>query len=624
MKEERKRYWGRVRCALLALLLLAGALGVYLPLTTRTIQDSDSGELVTAAVRGALLHPPGFPVYSLLSYAAVRIAAGDPIARLADCSAVLQACAGALLLCGCWLLSGSVLVAAGLAAAWLLYAPVVHTATDIEVFALHHVLSLLLVLTALRLYRTGEKAAGRTNALGLWCGLAAGNHPMVVLWAPLVIVSVWHAGYRAARWRGVFSYSLRVLLTAALGLLPYATLLFGFNPAQAVAFAPLGTLDELWHHMLRSGYGTFALKPGSSSYDISYFFYFLRGAWTVLPIQLLSFFLLAFLVVRRQSGLLLALFLSCALHLWFGLALIMPNLPEVYGELMSRFYPSLALAATLTAAVVSGCLVQRGVFRLMLAAVVLVPPLLVMPEALMAGDARGDRIVDLELEQTLAELPEKAVFMAAQDRIAMGLQYKQLVEGRRSDVLLIVPGLFSSESYRRVLYRRHPELAAVLEGAPRPLDALAQWAREQGRGLFAYPDTPAPTGYAALPVGLTWQWLPVDQQIARREMALRLYGYCARWPDELNWSNPYRPHSMYVKERYFYFPLVLFKGLFKGTPVETGLDNALRFAREGRIPDARSQCREMQESIEAAPAEPPPAPPKPQQPTGKGKRGTRR
>ena len=65
-KQQKSRADARVTLG-----LAAGFLLLYLRTLCRTVYLGDSGEIATAIVTGGIIHPPGYPLFSLLGRAAL-------------------------------------------------------------------------------------------------------------------------------------------------------------------------------------------------------------------------------------------------------------------------------------------------------------------------------------------------------------------------------------------------------------------------------------------------------------------------------------------------------------------------------------------------------------------------
>src|SRR5260370_21128220 len=91
------RRWGR-RDGGGALVLGLGFLILYLRTLCPTVYLGDDGEICTAIATGGIIHPPGYPLFSLLGRAAlVLVPWGEPAFRIGCVVAAAAACAVAAL-----------------------------------------------------------------------------------------------------------------------------------------------------------------------------------------------------------------------------------------------------------------------------------------------------------------------------------------------------------------------------------------------------------------------------------------------------------------------------------------------------------------------------------------------
>lgn len=294
--------------------LLAGigvsaiALLIYLFTLSPTVNFIDSGELITVAATGGIAHPPGYPLYTLLTIAAAALPVGTVAARVNLVSALAGAAA-----CGLFYgllyevlryyrlpapvparppaaaakrpvgkgspaaggrkqaatapaagadvpppdpLPGIVpAVAAGGALILSTSLTFWSWATQAKMYSLHYVFVAGLFWLALWV-RRAERAGG-SAPLRLWIALAAlfglgvTNHTMIWLLVPgLAVLLAWPAAPDArAAWRARLRIGPAVLVAAALPLL-----LYGYLPLRS-AQGPLldwGSPDnwgDFWRHV---------------------------------------------------------------------------------------------------------------------------------------------------------------------------------------------------------------------------------------------------------------------------------------------------------------------------------------------------------------------------------------
>jgi hypothetical protein len=223
-----------------------------------TVTLVDSGELIVAAQRLGVAHPPGFPLYVPLAHAASRVPWGNVAQRVNAFSALCAAAAaGALVIATRRLLreaSGGSAVAGG----WVWAAPALTAglllagsrtlwayATVAEVYALGTLAVVALVALALR-----ARAEGTTAALAVLAaayGLATGTHHVTIaLVGPALLTLAWPALRARATPRVLGQLALvgALCVVAAYAYLPWA--------AARGAFPNWGdtrTLERVWWHV---------------------------------------------------------------------------------------------------------------------------------------------------------------------------------------------------------------------------------------------------------------------------------------------------------------------------------------------------------------------------------------
>ena len=167
-----------------------GALLVYLLTMYPDLAGGDSGELVAAVASGGVIHPPGYPLYSLLGRLFIHFPAGTLAWRMALMSAVCDALAAAVLCYAVarWSRSAWAGVAAG--GLFALAPGIWHYAIQAEVFALNNLMVALLVLFAVLHSETRQRRYALAGALVLGFGLA-NHHTIVFVGVPFALWILW-------------------------------------------------------------------------------------------------------------------------------------------------------------------------------------------------------------------------------------------------------------------------------------------------------------------------------------------------------------------------------------------------------------------------------------------------
>jgi hypothetical protein len=584
LKLQRKEF-AVCRLAAAAALIFLAALLVYLPRLAATVQESDGGELVTAAVTHSLPHPPGYPIHAAVSRMLVDIFPANPYQTVSAFSAVMQAAAGVLLFLLCYSLTDTLLLSLSCSAAWLLYEPVMRSAVDAEVFGLHHFLIFLVVLLAWRLTKSTNPQLS-VLLLGTACGLGGAHHSTIVLWAPLVIAAAVSRGLALGGAKGLLKLSVFLLAGALIGLLPYLYLLTLKN---SIAFSPLESLSDLARHALRSEYGTFSMHPSSSSGEVSYLPHFIKTTFLTAPLLCIGYLLVLFPAFSKRSAFCIGVALSALLNIWFASKLVVGADTKIFGEFIMRMYGMLGACGAVC--VITFAAFYKQELNKYIALLLILPALIVLPHNLVSCDNRADRTVDHELNAILDEIPTNGVFMNGLDRIGMGLAYKQYVLGKRNDIVVIVPSMLGSRSYRDVLLWRAVFLKNFDFSDSATLNDFVTYIESRGRTVSAYRETPPPSEYGAWPIGITWQWLPKGTTVTYGDLAKKLLAFCSRWPDDLLDVSPFREESNAIIQILFFDPIRELKEPLKDAENRLQLNKIVEAFDHRDIPGAKNLCK---------------------------------
>jgi hypothetical protein len=224
--------------------LALGFLLLYLRTLCPTVYLGDAGEISTAIATGGVVHPPGYPLFSLLGRAAlVLVPCGEPAFRLGCLVAAAAATTvGALYLlarhldCGRWAAAAG---AATLGAGYTFWSQ----STRVEVYSFHALLVCLAFLGGLQSRHSGRLRYLAVAALAGSFGLA--HHLTIVLMAPAVLAI---CGPRLWRDPGL---GRRLLLTTGLlaaGPSLYALLAVWASAEPLQAWGYPVNLPLLWNH----------------------------------------------------------------------------------------------------------------------------------------------------------------------------------------------------------------------------------------------------------------------------------------------------------------------------------------------------------------------------------------
>lgn len=242
MKEKGSRWRAieqRVRGEWGFWLVVPFVFAVYLFTLTPTVGLIDSGELAAGCYLLNILHPTGYPLYTVLGRLASLIPVGTVVNRLALMSAVFSGAGLALFIFLCRKQNLSLFAAAAGAGLLGFSVPVWSVSTDVEVYSLTLVLIVLVWLAGIKAIR-GEGFF----FFGYIVGLTLTNHMSglsTVLGAGLAFL----LAYR----KQVGPLLPRLVAFFLLGLSPYLFLLIRARCEPLLAWGNPVTLERLWWHI---------------------------------------------------------------------------------------------------------------------------------------------------------------------------------------------------------------------------------------------------------------------------------------------------------------------------------------------------------------------------------------
>lgn len=238
--------WGHALVVFVGLTLLYG---LTAPLT---VALEDDGEFVMAAYYLGVAHPPGYPLYVLLTHPFTWLPFGSVAYRVHLASGVFGAAAAATL----WWVArtlgvrtaGAYAAAVGLGVSAVFWSQAVIA----EVYTLNVLLFVSCLALGLAYAAVQQPAYLLGFAFAL--GLAASNHwPLMALATPCLLLTLWPA---ARALRQEFRYlAPRAALLFLLGLTPYLWMVLRSQATPELAFGgAIRTWDELMYYLNRSQY----------------------------------------------------------------------------------------------------------------------------------------------------------------------------------------------------------------------------------------------------------------------------------------------------------------------------------------------------------------------------------
>ncbi len=435
-------------------------LAVYLwtlaPTITWRHGGSDSGELVSAVVVGAVAHPPGYPLYLFLGRLAYLLFPfGDAAYRLNLFSALCMAASSALVALAARSICCSLHVRGTAAALVALtaglgfgFAPLVWSQALIaEVYGLAMLVQAALLLALVRWSLSPRSAQGWLELSALLAGLALAAHTMLV-WT---VLGAFVLGVMRVRQIVGSRRASIVPLLFLLGLLPFALLPLLESRQPALSWGATDTLAGFLHHVSAADYRDhlFELTLAESLGRLPILLRTLAAqfTWPGLALALLGAWWL-----RHQRPELLALTLPAALGGTLFVLGYGADHPETY---LLVTLPGAALWLTAGLAWLRGSFPRLPTVAFALALLLPAAQILLNWSHLnLSTDTSARDYALVQLEAT----PTDAVLVTERDEQTFSLWYAQRVLGVRQDVLVLDRRALGLDWYRAKLARQHPAL----------------------------------------------------------------------------------------------------------------------------------------------------------------------
>jgi Flp pilus assembly protein TadD len=438
----------------------AFSFAVYAATAARFVYWGDSAEFVAVARTLGVAHPPGYPLYTLLSALAIRVPIGTAAFRLSLLSALAGGAAAATVALFVWVLSGRlpgraspqlprparVVGALGGGLAFTFASTPWSQATVPEVYSLSTFLVFSVLLLAVK-WACGESRSDGAGAprrpergLGaralplaaLLLGLALAHHLTAFLVIPSVAVALWWGRRRRPRASAVVGSI--ALLACGLALYGYLPLRSAQDPA--ILWAKIDSWPAFLEHVSGGQYAARLLSRSPSLVFLE-----LRRFIVGLPSGFSWAFLgagaLGFLTLWRRSPVLFAILaLEIALVIAHAVNYRIPDIAGYY----TPVYGLLAAAAGLGVAVLvapgrrrgAAALVCSVAFSLLVAGALFLEAWSSWPERNLSNQ-RGAAL----FAEELLDSAEAGMVLAQNDRTVFLLWHACFVEGKRPDLAII-------------------------------------------------------------------------------------------------------------------------------------------------------------------------------------------
>jgi len=410
---------------------------VYLITLSPTVGLIDSGELAAGCNLLNILHPTGYPLYTMLGRLASLVPVAAVVNRVAALSALLAAAGvGLFLLLGLRL--GLSRTAAGTGALLLGFSfPVWAVAVDVEVYSLTLVLVVLLWLAV-----ESAERGGPLLILAYLAGLALTNHMSVastVLGVALAVI----LAYR----RGLVRRIPVLALLFLLGISPYVFLVLRARAGPLLAWGNPYNLERFYWHVTGKQYQVWMFTQsfaevirnagrGAGLLGHSFLYVFV-------PVVLYG----AVLLFRRRRSLAVGLAVSAVAAFAYAVNYSIPDIESYY-------LPCLVALALFGVVGLDELVRRMGKWR----QAIWVAGLAALALNFGASSKRGDYVAFDHATNTLASAGPNATIITDWWDAYSPVFYLQHVERARPDVCVIDKELLRRSWYFNYLARVYPWL----------------------------------------------------------------------------------------------------------------------------------------------------------------------
>lgn len=460
------------------------------------ISGGDSGDLVAAAFEFGVPHPPGYPLYTLLTWAATRIPLLTPAWR----SGLVSSIPHAITLVFVYLLvkriSGSIL--AGLFATLMLlgnYLFFLYSVTP-EVFALFDLFVILLIYFLDSPY-----------LFAFLFGLSLTHHHVILFLAP-AIGYIFYKNYK--RYIDYNRYIIGFLFL--LGLLPYLYIPLAARGGAIVNWDRAVDWQGFLRLLTRQDYGSFVANGFYGSLPIHRLlqlqaygrFLLLDLTWIAVALGTVGFIFLW----KRERRMFWLLFLSL---LFIGPGFFFyASFP-----LMNRFslgtYERFLLPSYTILAVVMGVGLGQLVRIKRLFLILFLLPLIIGAMTVWRfWGLREDRTADHLGEDIVASLPQESILLLSRDTPLFISQYMRYALSFRPDVKLLHANRLWSMDYPGTIRLRFPGLV-VPESEPGKFALDFVKANRERHSIYTNTTFPVDDGWFWVQQGLVYRLTPKDK-----------------------------------------------------------------------------------------------------------------
>lgn len=506
MQSVPERVVSRRSCLIAAGGVFAAAFVLYLLTLAPTVTLVDSGELILAAAKLGVAHPPGFPLYVMLAHLASLIPAGSVAVRIHVASAFFSALAAAamtLLVTELMLTTPATkrekktrakpvtlqtkaahvigpAVVAGLLTAFsrTLWA----YATIAEVYTLNSLMILIilwLMFAWRREYDRDRPSHRKLYLAALAFGLAMGvHHVTVAFFLPSLAVFVYATAGRKF-------FTSRTLLFSALvavaGLSVYAYLPLAAARAPIMNWGEPTTLDAVWRHITGRQYQAFFSFDPANFLDLVRF---LSREWGIVWLPAALVLAALGFVDRFRCDKVLFAFLAVVMCVNILYCLV-----YTISEDRDAYYLPTFIAVTIAAACGARLLVDLVretptslVTATHAAVALLAVPIIALTSNLPYNNRRDFYVAHDYVQNMFASIEPGGMLLTSDWQPYAPSFYVRDIEGQRKDLIFIDLNLLRRSWYFAYLEKEYPDMISRVRNEVNAyLEDLRAWDRDPSR-----------------------------------------------------------------------------------------------------------------------------------------------
>ncbi len=449
---------------------------IYLYFLCPTIAAGDSAELVTSARILGISHPPGYPLFTVIGHAFSLLPINSVAWRINLASAVFSSLTCVFVYLSLFRLTRRAMVALAGALALAFSRYFWHYSEVAEVFPLNDLFAAIFTFILILIYQRAENNRDQIDAriirlfwlLSFVYGLAFTNHHTIVLLGPAVLGFLWLTA------RDIFRYG-KVLGIAALFFIAGFSF-YLYCPIAALSKPLINwdnpvTLNNFLRLLTRADYGTFSLMASEVTQNVStsrfdqlmIFLADLNHQFTALGVCLA---LLGIFNFKRhkifQTYLAIALFFS---GIFFVLFAKVPTENALLLGVFHRFFILSALFFALWIGLGMEAILAWSEKRKLPRFAVSFPIILALGltawqfiKNVDEADFRENYMAEDFAHNILSSLPENSLFFVRGDVASMGVDYVQMVLGKRADVICLDQAKLTYDWFYQEAKERFPNL----------------------------------------------------------------------------------------------------------------------------------------------------------------------